>query len=134
MRLLPYVPKTDCASSGVVILIEVGDAAFAHGGFPIHWPIEPITAQMSLRYSVAVALLDGAALIKQFVHARIEADDVLNSPPTPFHLGRVKSSTSALTRSFWRLRGNRLVLVSSAIPWRLAQNSSDRTSGFELCP
>ena len=44
------------------ILIEVGNAAFAHGGFPIHWPIEPITAQMSLRYSVAIALLDGAAL------------------------------------------------------------------------
>ncbi len=60
------------------ILIEVGDAAFAHGGFPIQRPIEPITAQMSLRYSVAVALLDGAALIKQFAHARIESDDVWN--------------------------------------------------------
>jgi aconitate decarboxylase len=33
---------------------------------------------MSLRYSVAVALLDGAALIKQFAHARIESDDVWN--------------------------------------------------------
>jgi 2-methylcitrate dehydratase PrpD len=60
------------------ILIEVGDAGFAHGGFPIQRPIEPITAQMSLRYSVAVALLDGAALIKQFAHARIESDDVWN--------------------------------------------------------
>jgi aconitate decarboxylase len=60
------------------ILIEVGDAAFDHGGFPIQRPIEPITAQMSLRYSVAVALLDGAALIKQFAHARIESDDVWN--------------------------------------------------------
>src|SRR5690242_1366388 len=49
-------------------------------------------------------------------------------------LGKLKSSTSFLTRSFWRRGGNRLVLVSSAIPWRLAQNSSDITSGFELCP
>jgi hypothetical protein len=32
-----------------------------------------------------------------------------------------------------RVVRNRLVLVSSAIPWRLAQNSSDRTSDFELC-
>ena len=56
------------------------------------------------------------------------------SPPVLFHLGKVKSSTSALTRSFWRLCGNRLVLVSSAIPWRLAQNSSDRISGFGPCP
>jgi len=58
------------------ILVEVGSAAFAHGGFPIQKPAEPITAQMSLRYSVAVALLDGAALIKQFAHARIGAGDV----------------------------------------------------------
>ena len=60
------------------ILIEVGEAAFSHGGFPIQRPIEPITAQMSLRYSVAVALLDGAALLKQFSHSRINADDVWN--------------------------------------------------------
>jgi hypothetical protein len=54
----------------------------------------------------------------------------------PFYLGKVKSSTSVFTRSFCRLRvnGNRLVLVSSAIPWRLPQNSSDITSGFERCP
>ncbi|KJH73703.1 MmgE/PrpD family protein [Pseudomonas sp. ES3-33] len=58
------------------ILIEVGSAAFAHGGFPIQKPVEPITAQMSLRYSIAVALLDGAVLIKQFAHARIGAADV----------------------------------------------------------
>jgi aconitate decarboxylase len=45
-------------------------------GFQIQKPIEPITAQMSLRYSVAVALLDGAALFRQFGHARVGADDV----------------------------------------------------------
>jgi aconitate decarboxylase len=58
----------------------LGSAAFARfvNDFPIQRPIEPITAQMSLRYSVAVALLDGAALIKQFANARIESDDVWN--------------------------------------------------------
>jgi hypothetical protein len=29
---------------------------------------------------------------------------------------KAKNSTSVITRSFWRLRENRLVLVSSAIP------------------
>jgi len=39
------------------------------------------------------------------------------SPPVPSYLlGKLKSSTSVLTRSFWRRGGNRLVLVSSAIP------------------
>ena len=33
---------------------------------------------MSRRYSIAVALLDGAALLKQFSHSRINADDVWN--------------------------------------------------------
>jgi aconitate decarboxylase len=46
------------------ILIEVGAAAFSHGGFEFERPIEPITAQVSLRYSVAVALLDGEALLR----------------------------------------------------------------------
>jgi len=58
------------------IVIEVGEAAFAHGGFEIERPIEPITAQMSLRYAVAVALLDGAALLAQFSRHRINSDDV----------------------------------------------------------
>ena len=31
---------------------------------------------MSLRYSIAVALLDGAALIRQFAHVRLGAGDV----------------------------------------------------------
>jgi aconitate decarboxylase len=58
------------------ILVEVGDAAFQHGGFEIKRPIQPITAQMSLRYSVAVALLDGGALVPQFSNKRINQDDV----------------------------------------------------------
>lgn len=58
------------------ILVEVGEAAFAHGGFEIHQPIEPITAQMSLKYCIAVTLLDGAALLAQFSQHRINSGDV----------------------------------------------------------
>lgn len=58
------------------ILIEIGTAAYAHGGFEIQRPIAAVTAQMSIRYSVAVALLDGAALLKQYTNQRLNADDV----------------------------------------------------------
>jgi len=52
----------------------------------------------------------------------------------PFHLARTKR----FTRSRQKERVRALVElftfpVSSAIPWRLAQNSSDITSDFELC-
>lgn len=72
------------------ILIEVGAAAFSHGGFEIERPIEPITAQMSLRYSVAVALLDEEALLRQFATDRINADDVW----ALIHKTKVREETS----------------------------------------
>lgn len=70
--------REDGVGAGQVttILVEVGDAAFQHGDFEIKRPIQPITAQMSLRYSVAVALLDGGALVPQFSNKRINQDDV----------------------------------------------------------
>jgi aconitate decarboxylase len=58
------------------VRVEVGKAAFSHGGFEIKRPIEPITAQMSLKYSTSVALLDGGALLNQFSNKRINSDDV----------------------------------------------------------
>lgn len=63
------------------ILIEVSEAAYAHGGFPVQYPIEPITAQMSLRYSTAVSLLDGSALVQQFSNHRINGEDVWDLIP-----------------------------------------------------
>ncbi len=45
----------------------------------------------------------------------------------------LKTSTSILMRSFCRFGGKRLVLVSSAMPWRLAQNSSAKTGAFTPC-
>ena len=58
------------------ILIEVGDANFQHGGFVIQRPIEPIAAQMSLQYTIPVALLDGAGMVAQYAPGRINRDDV----------------------------------------------------------
>jgi len=58
------------------VRVEVGKAAFSHGGFEIKRPIEPITAQMSSKYSTSVALLDGGALLDQFSNKRINSDDV----------------------------------------------------------
>ena len=45
---------------------------------------------MSLRYSVAVALLDGAALIMQFAHAWIEPDDVWIGMPVRVLFGQAE--------------------------------------------
>ena len=56
--------------------LDMGDAAFHHGGFPIEPPIVPVTAQMSVLYSTAVALIDGAAMIEQYSPDRINRDDV----------------------------------------------------------
>lgn len=56
--------------------VQVGVPAFEHGGFDIVRPIQPVAAQMSLKYSVCVALIDGAALLKQYSGSRINDDDV----------------------------------------------------------
>lgn len=58
------------------IEVQVGVPAFQHGGFDIVRPIQPVAAQMSLKYSVCVALLDGAALLQQYSSSRINDDDV----------------------------------------------------------
>ncbi|MDJ0337313.1 hypothetical protein [Cryobacterium sp. PH31-O1] len=58
------------------IRVDVSDAVFHHGGFDIQRPLIPITAQMSLKYTVPVVLLDGAALIDQYEPDRINRDDV----------------------------------------------------------
>jgi aconitate decarboxylase len=48
------------------IRVDVSDAAFQHGGFDITRPIEPITAQMSPKYTTPAVILDHAALIAQY--------------------------------------------------------------------
>ena len=56
--------------------IDMGDAAYSHGGWKAERPLEVIGAQMNVAYAVAVALLDGDVLIDQFRQDRINRDDV----------------------------------------------------------
>jgi aconitate decarboxylase len=58
------------------IRVDVSHPAFQRGGFDITRPIEPITAQMSLKYTVPVVILDHAALIGQYRPERINRADV----------------------------------------------------------
>ena len=56
--------------------IDMGGAAYAHGGWKPERPLEVIGAQMNVAYVVAVALLDGEVLVDQFSQDRINRDDV----------------------------------------------------------
>jgi aconitate decarboxylase len=56
--------------------IDMGEAAYAHGGWKAERPLEVIGAQMNVAYAVAVALLDGDVLVDQFTQDRINSDDV----------------------------------------------------------
>lgn len=58
------------------IELDCASAAFHHGGWQAERPLTPIGAQMNMSYAVAVAALDGAALMNQFRPERIDADDV----------------------------------------------------------
>jgi 2-methylcitrate dehydratase PrpD len=60
------------------IEIDMPEAGYQHGGWKAVRPLQPIGAQMSVAYTVAVALLDGAVLIDQFSEKRINSDDVWN--------------------------------------------------------
>ncbi len=56
--------------------IDLAGAAFHHGWWRPERPLTPIGAQMNVGYAVAVAAIDGAAMVDQFTPARIDADDV----------------------------------------------------------
>jgi aconitate decarboxylase len=56
--------------------IDMGEAAYAHGGWKAERPLQVIGAQMNAAYAVAVALLDGDVLIDQFTQKQINSDDV----------------------------------------------------------
>jgi aconitate decarboxylase len=58
------------------IEVDVSEPAYHHGGWTAKRPLEVIGAQMSIAYGVAVAMLDGAALVDQFTPSRIDRDDV----------------------------------------------------------
>jgi 2-methylcitrate dehydratase PrpD len=56
--------------------IEMSHAAYHHGWWKLERPLTPIGAQMNVAYAVAVAILDGAAMVRQFSPSRIDSDDV----------------------------------------------------------
>ena len=68
-------PKVD-VSQIQRIDIDMGEAAYSHGGWQAERPLQVIGAQMNVAYAVAVALLDGDVLIDQFRQDRINRDDV----------------------------------------------------------
>ncbi len=56
--------------------IDMSHAAYHHGWWKLERPLTPIAAQMNVAYAVAVAILDGAAMVQQFSPQRIDSDDV----------------------------------------------------------
>lgn len=56
--------------------VYMSHAAYHHGWWPLQRPITPIAAQMNVAYALAVAVLDGEAMVRQFAPARIDRDDV----------------------------------------------------------
>src|ERR1700704_6413704 len=58
------------------IEVDMSHAAFHHGWWVLERPITPIAAQMNVGYALAVATIDGAAMVEQFSPDRIDSDDV----------------------------------------------------------
>ena len=72
----PIVPEAiEC------IDIYMGHFAYQHGWWELTRPITPVGAQMNVGYAVAVAVLDGQALVQQFSPSRIDRDDVWHLIP-----------------------------------------------------
>jgi aconitate decarboxylase len=58
------------------IEIDLSHVVYHHGWWVLERPLTPIGAQMNIAYALAVAVLDGAAMVQQFSPARIDRDDV----------------------------------------------------------
>jgi len=56
--------------------IDMAHASYHHGWWKVERPLQPIGAQMNVGYAIAVAILDGAAMVDQFSPQRIARDDV----------------------------------------------------------
>ncbi|MEN0105570.1 MAG: MmgE/PrpD family protein [Pseudomonas sp.] len=56
--------------------IDLSHAVYHHGWWELQRPITPIAAQMNIAYSIAVAILDGEAMVQQYSPQRIDRDDV----------------------------------------------------------
>ena len=56
--------------------IGMSHAAYHHGWWELEPPLTPTGAQMNVAYAVAVAILDGDAMVRQFAPDRINREDV----------------------------------------------------------
>ena len=61
--------------------VDLSHAVYHHGWWQLERPITPIAAQMNIAYALAVAIVDGEALVRQFAPARIDRDDVWQMIP-----------------------------------------------------
>jgi 2-methylcitrate dehydratase PrpD len=80
--LLDIVRTHDIRAADVErIDVDLSEAVYHHGWWP---PVRPLTttgAQMNVGYALAVALIDGEALVQQFSPTRIDQDDVWEIVP-----------------------------------------------------
>lgn len=75
--IFALMAETPIAAADVVkIDIALSGAAYHHGWWELERPTTPIGAQMNVAYAIAVAIIDGQALARQFSPARIGQDDV----------------------------------------------------------
>ena len=56
--------------------VDVSHAVYQHGCWALQRPITSVAAQMNLAYALAVAAIDGSAMVAQFSPSRIDNDDV----------------------------------------------------------
>lgn len=63
------------------IEVELGHAVYHHSWWKPERPLTPVGAQMNVGYALAVAVIDGAAMVQQFAPQRINRDDVWSLIP-----------------------------------------------------
>ena len=93
------------ADNIAAIDVYMSHAAYHHGWWELERPITPIAAQMNVGYALAVATLDGAAMVRQFSPARIDGDDIWALIPrikahheTRFDAGEARGGTRLVIR------------------------------------
>jgi 2-methylcitrate dehydratase PrpD len=63
------------------IEVDLSHAVYHHCWWELERPVTPIGAQMNVAYALAVAVIDGAAMVQQFTPQRINRDDVWSLIP-----------------------------------------------------
>ncbi|AYC32796.1 hypothetical protein D3880_10575 [Pseudomonas cavernae] len=107
--------------------IELSHAVYHHGWWELERPITPIAAQMNIAYAIAVAIIDGEAMVRQFAPQRIDSDDVWDLiPRIRAHHQPEFDKAGSKGRGMTRLRVRLSVLsITSCVVWgRLTMSAS----------